>query len=78
MAMAGSLALTTVECMFHFVDTVNIRSKAQTASISSRSMINKIWAKEGIKGFGMGFSACFYGSVLGGFMYFGLYKILKT
>lgn len=77
MGFAGSMAHTTVECLFHFVDTVNIRTKASEASISTMSMVNKIWAKEGIVGFGRGFSACFYGSAVGGFLYFCLYKTLK-
>jgi hypothetical protein len=37
-----------------------------------------MWAKEGITGFCRGFSACFYGSTIGGFIYFTLYKIMKT
>ena len=78
MGFAGSLAHTTVECLFHFVDTVNIRAKAAETSMTTMSMVNKIWAKEGIVGFGKGFSACFYGSAFGGFLYFVLYKTLKT
>lgn len=78
MGVAGSLAFTTVECLFHTVDTVNIRAKAATQDISTMGMINKIWAKEGPIGFGKGFSACFYGATFSGFLYFCLYKKLKT
>ena len=42
-----------------------------------RSIVNKIWQKEGIYGFGKGFSACFYGVAASGFLYFSLYKGLK-
>lgn len=78
MGVAGSLAFTTVECLFHVVDTVNIRAKASSQDISTMGMINKIWAKEGPIGFGKGFSACFYGATFSGFLYFCLYKKLKT
>jgi hypothetical protein len=77
MGVAGSLAITTVECLFHVIDTVNIRAKAQTQSISFASMVHKIYSKEGMHGFGKGFSACFYGATVGGFLYFCAYKTLK-
>lgn len=78
MGVAGSMAHTAVECLFHFIDTVNIRTKAATASVSTIHMVNKIYTKEGVFGFGKGFSACFYGAAYGGFLYFVLYKTLKT
>jgi hypothetical protein len=78
MGIAGSLAHTSVECLFHFVDTVNIATKAEKTQTSTMSMVHKIWAKEGLTGFGKGFSACFYGATFGGFLYFYLYKTLKT
>ena len=78
MGVAGSLAHCAVECGFHAIDTVNINAKATDVHVSTSSMIQKMWAKEGIRGFGRGFSACFYGSAVGGFIYFTLYKIFKT
>ena len=42
------------------------------------SLVNKIWQKEGLYGFGKGFSACFYGAAACGFLYFALYKFLKS
>ena len=36
-----------------------------------------IYKKEGLYGFGKGFSACFYGSVVCGFTFFYLYKTIK-
>ena len=79
MGMAGSLANLTVESAFHFIDTVNIRAKAQTnnVQVSTLSLVNKIWQKEGLYGFGKGFSACFYGATVCGFLYFSIYKCLK-
>lgn len=46
--------------------------------MSTAGMVSKIWAKEGLYGFGKGFSACFYGAVFGGFAYFCMYKTLKA
>ena len=80
MGIAGSLANLAVETSFHFIDTVNIRSKAQQGGEpqSMFSLVHKIWRKEGLYGFGKGFSACFYGAAACGFLYFALYKFLKN
>jgi len=79
MAIAGCLAHTTVETSFHMVDTVNIRSKANPTSGNTTmlSLVSKIWQKEGLIGFGRGFSAAFYGAVMSGFSYFFLYTLFK-
>jgi len=77
MGVAGSLGNLLSDCTFHVVDTVNIRAKASEKAISSFSMFNRIWAKEGVYGFGKGFSACFYGGAISGFCYFAFYKWLK-
>ena len=77
MGIAGSLANLVCESAFHAVDTVNIRAKARADTISTMSMVNKIWLKEGSAGFFKGFSACFYGGVACGFMYFAFYKLFK-
>ena len=79
MGVAGSLANIAVETGFHVIDTVNIRSKATTSGTERGflSLVNKIWRKEGLYGFGKGFSACFYGAAACGFLYFALYKFLK-
>jgi hypothetical protein len=77
LAIAGSLASLICESTFHVVDTVNVRAKVSEHNESSLRMVNKIYAKEGLYGFTRGFSACFYGSIVCGFIYFGLYKVLK-
>mmetsp|Transcript_15708 Transcript_15708/g.24118 ORF Transcript_15708/g.24118 Transcript_15708/m.24118 type:complete len:132 (+) Transcript_15708:353-748(+) len=80
MGMAGSLANLIVECAFHIVDTVNIRSKVSQGAAAQRStgeQLKHIWKQEGVFGFGRGFSACFYGAIFQGFMYFFLYKFIK-
>jgi hypothetical protein len=77
MAMAGSLANVVVESSFHMVDTVNINAKASEHHIGSFKMVEQIYNKEGIRGFGKGFSAMYYGSIACGFIYFSMYKVLK-
>ena len=77
MGVAGSLANLLVEAGFHFVDTVNVRAKVSDKHMSSIGMVKKIYRKEGLFGFSKGFSACFYGSVACGFLYFALYKLYK-
>jgi len=78
LGIAGSISNMIVETSFHFIDTLNIRTKASEKSITAGKMMSKIWEKEGIKGFGKGFSACFYGSCLVGFIQFYFYKNFKT
>lgn len=77
MGVAGSLANVFVEAGFHFVDTVNVRTKVNDKNISSLKMVRMIYLKEGLYGFSKGFSACFYGSIFCGFIYFSLYKLFK-
>lgn len=77
MGIAGSLSNLLIESGFHFVDTVNVRAKVSESNVSSITMVKRIYATEGLYGFGKGFSACFYGSVVCGFIYFSLYKIMK-
>ena len=78
LGVAGSLANVLVECGFHFVDTINVRTKVSESNDTSLKMMKKIYMKEGIIGFSRGFSACFYGSIACGFIYFSLYKIFKS
>jgi hypothetical protein len=78
LGMAGSLAHVIVEAGFHFVDTVNVRTKVSEKQVSTLHMVKKIYQGEGLYGFSKGFSACFYGSVFCGFIYFTLYKTFKT
>lgn len=79
MGVAGSMAIGTVEAMFHFVDTVNIKSKAsEKESHSTMTMVRKIWASEGVVGFGRGIGAAVYGNYTAGFLYFVFYKWLKN
>ena len=77
MGVAGSLANTAVEAAFHFADTVNVRAKTTSGNASSLHILTSIYRQEGLTGFTRGFSACFYGSVFCGFLYFSLYKLFK-
>jgi hypothetical protein len=79
MGVAGSIAHGTVEAIFHFIDTVNIKSKASiTESHSAMTMVRKIYTAEGVVGFGRGIGAAIYGNYSCGFIYFVLYKWLKN
>lgn len=77
MGMAGSFANVVVEAGFHFADTVNVRAKVSDTHVSSLRMVETIYKSEGLLGFGRGFSACYYGSIACGFIYFSLYKLFK-
>lgn len=77
MALAGSLANMFCEISFHFADTVNIRSKLHKANVNTFHMLNHIYMEEGLYGLSKGISACYYGSIVCGFLYFTLYKALK-
>ncbi len=72
------MAHGTVEGLFHFVDTVNIKTKASETKTCTQTMVRKIWAQEGVTGFGRGIGAAIYGNYSSGFIYFVLYKYLKT
>jgi hypothetical protein len=76
LGVAGSLANMICETGFHIIDTVNIRSKVSDSATQSSTLqqVKKIYVKEGLYGFGRGFSACYYGSIFCGFSYFFLYK----
>jgi hypothetical protein len=78
MGFAGSIAHGTVEGLFHFVDTVNIKSKAAETHSGTMTMVRKIWVSEGVTGFGRGIGAAIYGNYSSGLIYFILYKHLKT
>ena len=77
MGIAGSIANMMIEVSFHSVDTVNVRAKVSEKQQSTVNVVKKIYMKEGIIGFGRGLSACYYGSIACGFIYFSLYKLFK-
>ena len=77
MGLAGSLSNMLCEMFFHFADTVNVKAKTHHRPISSYGMALTIFMNEGIYGLSKGISACYYGSIAVGLMYFSLYKLLK-
>ena len=82
LGVAGSLATLVCDSAFHIMDTVNIRMKVlegdvSTTQRSTMKHVTDIYVKEGAQGFTKGFSACFYGSIASGFVYFYLYKKIK-
>lgn len=79
MGVAGSLANMFVECQFHILDTINIKSKVSNTvqNMNVAEQIKYVYNKEGLFGYARGFSACFYGSIFCGCVYFYLYKHVK-
>jgi hypothetical protein len=77
---AGAIAQFTTEILFHPIDVINTRTKAEIAQadIDAYKMIRRIIDKEGFIGFWRGASATYYGALLGGFIYFTTYKFLKN
>lgn len=77
MGLAGSLSNVICEMSFHFADTVNVRAKVHHKPVSSYKMALNIFGNEGLYGLSKGISACYYGSIACGLVYFSLYKVLK-
>jgi hypothetical protein len=77
---AGAIAQFSTEILFHPIDVINTRVKAEIAHSETNSyrMIRRILQKEGFLGFWRGASSTFYGALLGGFIYFSSYKYLKN
>ena len=77
---AGSIAQFVTEFIFHPIDVINTRTKAEIShgNMNSYKMIRRIVDKEGMYGFWRGASATFYGALLGGLIYFSTYKSLKN
>jgi hypothetical protein len=76
---AGSIASFVTEIIFHPIDVINTKTKAEIAhkDMNSYKMIRRIFHKEGIFGFWRGASCTYYGSLIGGLIYFSSYKQLK-
>jgi hypothetical protein len=78
---AGSIAQFLTEIIYHPMDVINTRTKAEIAhkdNINTYKMIRRIIDKEGLYGFWRGASSTFYGALLGGMIYFSTYKYLKN
>lgn len=77
---AGAIAQFTTEILFHPIDVINTRTKAEIAKkgINSMTTIKTIMASEGLYGFWRGASSTYYGALVGGFIYFSAYKYLKN
>ena len=77
---AGAIAQFVTEFLFHPIDVINTRTKAEISvgNVNSYIMIRRIIDKEGFYGFWRGASVTFYGSLIGGMIYFSTYKYLKN
>ena len=43
MGVAGSLANVTIEALFHFADTLNVRAKTSDSNDSTMKVLQKIY-----------------------------------
>lgn len=78
MGLAGSLAQLGTEFFFHPIDVINTRTKAEiVGKINTFNMTRRIYGKDGLYGFCYGLSVTFYGSIIGGMIYFSTYKFFK-
>jgi len=76
---AGSIAQLLTEIVFHPIDVINTRTKADiVGKVDAFKITRRIWASEGVFGFWHGASSTFYGSLIGGMVYFSTYKWLKN
>lgn len=78
---AGSIAQFITEIVFHPIDVINTRTKAEIAhkdNMNSSKMLRRIATKEGFFGFWHGASSTYYGALLGGLIYFSFYKYMKN
>lgn len=74
---AGSITTLVGESSFYFIDAINARSKVLKENISMGQMMKQVIKTEGIYGLYKGYSACYYSSILYGYLYFYIYKGLK-
>ena len=74
---AGSITTLIGESSFYFIDAINARSKVLEQNLSITEMSKKVIREEGIGGLFKGYTACYYSSVLYGYLYFYIYKGLK-
>ena len=74
---AGSITTLIGESSFYFIDAINARSKVLPENVGLTTMFRRVVEAEGIAGLFKGYSACYYSSILYGYLYFYIYKGLK-
>ena len=79
LAIVGSLSMTICDLLTHPFIVINTRVKSNVSTkINSIQIIKNIYAKEGPFGFLRGISSTYYMCSYGGFIYFGIYKFIKS
>jgi hypothetical protein len=74
---AGSITTLIGESSFYFIDAINARSKVLPHNVGFKEMFNDVIKTEGVAGLFKGYSACYYSSILYGYLYFYIYKGFK-
>jgi Mitochondrial carrier protein len=74
---AGSITTLIGESSFYFIDAINARSKILTHNVGFNQMLKDVLKTEGVSGLFKGYSACYYSSIMYGYLYFYIYKGFK-
>ena len=78
LGIVGSSAFFISDAIIHPLYVINCEVKSNITTTNSIGVIKNIYSKEGIQGFFKGMSATYYMGLVGGFIYFTLYKFLKS
>jgi hypothetical protein len=74
---AGSITTLIGESSFYFIDAINARSKVLSKNVGFMEMLRDVLKNEGVQGLFKGYSACYYSSIMYGYLYFYIYKGFK-
>lgn len=74
---AGSLTMLLSESSFYWIDNINARTKMLNDNVQFHEMLKRVVKAEGVPGLYKGFTASYYSSIVGGFIYFYFYKAIK-
>ncbi len=76
---AGSLTMTLCDVSLYSIESINARSKIlRGENVRFTEMTKRIFQSEGLGGMYKGYSASFYSIMIHGFVYFYIYKAMKS
>ena len=75
---AGTLISLLGESVCYPIEAVNQKCKALTSNVSFTRMVREVLCNEGISGLYKGYICFYYSAITSGFLYFYVYKGLKT
>ena len=77
-AGSGSLTFLICEIFFFPLDALNLQQKIQKANLSTRQMLQQVYRHYGPYGVYRGFTTSYYSSTSAAYIFFVVYKGLKT